>query len=1066
MAILIAVMLVAGTFVSPATGASSRGAPDGQFGWMFAFSARWDTGTALYVQRQDENGLRRWGTHGAPVCTLASRQENPSICGDGQGGAFVAWESYPTGGSLYAIRVQHVDAAGIATWATDGIVLGTYEGRASGPHVVSDSSGGAIVLWQEVSVDSGEGSVRGQRIDAAGTSLWGDGGVIICSRAAQLSLAVIPDGAGGALAAWMAPGGAYAQRIDANGQLLWQAEGVPLGVAPFSLRIASDGDGGVIAAWTVSSNTIHAQRILANGDPAWTPRGVTVSTGEGLRLNPALAPDGLGGAIIAWEDSRGGFYYSECDLFMQHLDARGSAMWSAGGIVLCDAAGTQYFPTLVSDGAGGAIAAWEDSRIPGLPARPHNDLYVQRVTGAGARLWEAQGNRMCAGSSYRSMSVMVADGADGAIVGWWDHRTAEGDLYAQRIDAQGAMMWASDGVIAQVIGGYQRQPSIVADADGGSIVVWSEKAQGKFRVFARRFSPTGVARWPATGVCSEPSSQFMYQSIPDGGGGVIVAWGDSREDRPGLYAQRFDSTGASRWAGEGVALCTAAGFQSFVRLVSDGEGGAIATWADERSGDNSAQDIYVQRVDRSGTPRWTTDGERIATSHYPAWPAITGDGVGGAIVAWEDARNAIYAQAIDARGIPRWRFGGIPVCTAAGYQMYPALAPDGARGAIIAWNDTRSGSVAVYAQRLTDLGAPAWATDGQRVSPGGCQLAGMATSISSGAVLVWLEFAFGPGAPPQSRLMAQGLDASGAALWGPNGIPVSDENRAATAAIVTSDGAGGVFVGWGSTDTLSWITSDITAQQVRFNGQLGWAPEGVPVCTAPSWQGSIALARDARGGVAIAWQDHRNHLDDYVYLTRLDSTGVIPTGWPANGAKSLAVSFAGASVRGDRVLLTWLTSEAADLAADIYRSIPGGPWELRGSTSSELTGRFQFEDRVPSAGPYLYRLAIPDVDEEYTAAEIRIEVLYDFKLAIDGARPNPTRGRALMIHFTLSNAAPATLELLDVAGRRIVRSDVGSLGAGRHALDLHRGGRLAPGLYLARLRQGGVVRVARVVVLE
>ena len=69
------------------------------------------------------------------------------------------------------------------------------------------------------------------------------------------------------------------------------------------------------------------------------------------------------------------------------------------------------------------------------------------------------------------------------------------------------------------------------------------------------------------------------------------------------------------------------------------------------------------------------------------------------------------------------------------------------------------------------------------------------------------------------------------------------------------------------------------------------------------------------------------------------------------------------------------------------------------------------------------------------------------------------------MHFTLSSAEPARIEILDPAGRRWRSRDV-SLTPGAHAIDLAAGSRLPPGLYLVRLKQGGVVRVARAAVLE
>jgi hypothetical protein len=86
--------------------------------------------------------------------------------------------------------------------------------------------------------------------------------------------------------------------------------------------------------------------------------------------------------------------------------------------------------------------------------------------------------------------------------------------------------------------------------------------------------------------------------------------------------------------------------------------------------------------------------------------------------------------------------------------------------------------------------------------------------------------------------------------------------------------------------------------------------------------------------------------------------------------------------------------------------------------------------------------------------------------ALEPVRPNPSSGRTLTVRFTLASSAPAALELLDVAGRRIAAREVGSLGAGHHTLDLDEGGRLSPGLYLLCLRQGANTRVTRVAVVR
>jgi hypothetical protein len=70
----------------------------------------------------------------------------------------------------------------------------------------------------------------------------------------------------------------------------------------------------------------------------------------------------------------------------------------------------------------------------------------------------------------------------------------------------------------------------------------------------------------------------------------------------------------------------------------------------------------------------------------------------------------------------------------------------------------------------------------------------------------------------------------------------------------------------------------------------------------------------------------------------------------------------------------------------------------------------------------------------------------------------------MSVSFTLPSGAPAALELLDVAGRRLLWREVGTLGAGSHRVDLAAGGQVPPGLYFVRLSQAGHVASSRVAI--
>ena len=165
-------------------------------------------------------------------------------------------------------------------------------------------------------------------------------------------------------------------------------------------------------------------------------------------------------------------------------------------------------------------------------------------------------------------------------------------------------------------------------------------------------------------------------------------------------------------------------------------------------------------------------------------------------------------------------------------------------------------------------------------------------------------------------------------------------------------------------------------------------------------------------------------------------------------------------ITGTRQALAW-TRSAGILAVDVALSRDGGAnWQTlaRGVTDTTWT----WNVTGPHTAQARIRIADPAVPGRTAASDSNFAILpaallgagapSPTGLALRGAWPNPAHGTA-RVWLTLAGAAPARLELLDLAGRRVRTVDLGGLGAGLHRVDLAETGSLPTGLYLIRLSQ-------------
>ncbi|HUV35406.1 MAG TPA: T9SS type A sorting domain-containing protein [Patescibacteria group bacterium] len=451
----------------------------------------------LMLALAPEIGAQYWPLNGIPVCIAQGEQSVPALVPDGEGGAVLCWQDFRVG--AYAdIYAQRIDSGGNALWNPGGAPVCTainYQGYAFmvAPAMVSYGDGGTIVVWLDqrpcpeytfCDIDH----IYAQRIDQDGNPLWAVDGVPVCTtNTNKVGPEICPTSEGGAIIVWRdilaVSYNTYAQRFDHDGNTVWAEDGVLLFTQGRENHIVPDGADGAMILYKNGFEDILLQRINAGGELVWPGDGVLICDKTGELRYEKIISDGRGGFIITWRDFRIGDY----NIYAQRVDTSGTVSWVPGGVTVCGEFYVQEQPTIASDGDGGAIIAWCDTRNAGW------DIYAQRIDAAGDRMWPDAGVAICATPSYNAgHQKVLPDSSGGAVIVYTINYD---NIYSQKVDSSGNIAWADCGYGMGVpickANVNQGTFNIISDDGDGAYVGWSDERDGYADVYATRIGTDG-----------------------------------------------------------------------------------------------------------------------------------------------------------------------------------------------------------------------------------------------------------------------------------------------------------------------------------------------------------------------------------------------------------------------------------------------------------------------------------------------------------------------------------------------------------------------------------------------
>ncbi len=274
----------------------------------------------------------------------------------------------------------------------------------------------------------------------------------------------------------------------------------------------------------------------------------------------AVAHIGDGNIVVAWDRIRGGDY----DIYAQCIDSAGYEMWGEGGMVVYEDDGVrQDFPALLPDGEGGVFVVWSDWRHT---SQDGIALYGQRLDSFGNYLWDPEGVRLTADTMSHEYADLQDDGHDG-FVAVYRSRYGWGmiDVGAQRVDSQGSVLWGLPGIALTQAYFHQSYPKTCRATDSTFITCWRDyrfhNTDFEDDIYMQRFDLEGNVLWDPDGIPAVlwPEHQGYldvgHDIVADGHGGAVVVWVDGRTlYNSVLFADRFSSSGQSLWQLNGLQL--------------------------------------------------------------------------------------------------------------------------------------------------------------------------------------------------------------------------------------------------------------------------------------------------------------------------------------------------------------------------------------------------------------------------------------------------------------------------------------------------------------------------------
>ncbi|MDO7847194.1 T9SS type A sorting domain-containing protein [Hymenobacter sp. M29] len=442
------------------------------------------------------------------------------------------------------------------------------------------------------------------------------------------------------------------------------------GTSEVTPRISPAPNGGTWVSWFETVATTNYQMRLqlldANGRPQLGTAGLLVSNQpQGSALyRYDLKTDNLGNAILAFQDTRTGG--NQCVVYK--ISPAGQQLWGANGIQLLDAAATSGLTPAIGITSGNNVVIGWGASGTASATRGTKAVPLVKYSAAGVAMWTTPVAIEAPSRRFSRPTLVAVPGAEDVVVQYVEE-TGSGlgvsTMYAQRYSASGAPVWAAPVQVSTKTIGFAAFPEITPDGSGGFYALLNSGNPASATLgdmYAQRVLADGSLPWGTTGTeilagtaTARIGGSLQYVAARNEVWAVVNEL-NSSQSNSGFTVQRLaPATGAVQLGTGGVpAQALGASYYSAQSLRDTGTG-LIIVYTENLNAAGTNQALWATKVNYQGQSSFPTGSGFIPLSsvvsgkqNYATLPYANNQ----LVTVWADQRvdSGIYAQSIGDNG--------------------------------------------------------------------------------------------------------------------------------------------------------------------------------------------------------------------------------------------------------------------------------------------------------------------------------------------------------------------------------------------------------------------------------